>query len=248
MVRLNIDTLPPQELSDEVVASLTKEFIETGKAVWKKPFIIEKLRELGRNKCCYCESSVGVESKYMEVEHFYCKKKYKNKVVEWANLLPSCKRCNAQKGELDVDEIPIINPSDTDPREHLFLKNYRFSAKTEIGENTRKELNLNDFRQVTQKRFEVGDHIQEEIEKILEVISEGDLCERTLRKVCRKIRAILIECQINREYSATAATALLENQENYDQIKGFICKNYRSGWNDELESLEEGAREIALIK
>ena len=41
---------------------------------------------------------------------------YPDEVVDWDNLLPSCKRCNTTKGTHDVVTEPIINPFDIDPK------------------------------------------------------------------------------------------------------------------------------------
>ena len=39
----------------------------------------------------------------MEVEHFEDKKNNPNKVIEWENFLPSCKRCNGSKFTQDYN-------------------------------------------------------------------------------------------------------------------------------------------------
>ena len=95
---------PPKELTAEKVAKFTKQYQEKGTAVWQKPYIKERLMEMSHQKCAYCESPlVPAESQYMEVEHFWPKKPFSNKVVEWENLLPSCKTCNGKKGEHRTD-------------------------------------------------------------------------------------------------------------------------------------------------
>lgn len=90
----------PQQLTDTVKDELTQEFINTGKNVWAKTYIKSALLAMSHNKCAYCECKLDEESKYMEVEHFLPKDDYPNQVVDWNNLLPSCKRCNTKKGNM----------------------------------------------------------------------------------------------------------------------------------------------------
>ena len=66
------------------------------------PYINESLLSMSHNKCAYCELMLGEEVKYMEVEHFYCKKLYPDGVVQWDNLLHLCNRCNTNKGIYDT--------------------------------------------------------------------------------------------------------------------------------------------------
>ena len=69
------------------------------------------------HKCAYCESKE--ESGYLEIEHFFPKSIYPKLTFNWNNLLPSCKRCNIAKGNEDVKNIPIINPTTEDPEKLL---------------------------------------------------------------------------------------------------------------------------------
>jgi uncharacterized protein (TIGR02646 family) len=110
----------PAELSQEEVNRLTDEFKRNpDKPVWKKDFITKVLLEMSHGKCCYCECKIDEESKYMEVEHFHPKNQYKDEVVLWDNLLPSCKKCNIRKKEHDTIKEPIVNPAEDEPKEHL---------------------------------------------------------------------------------------------------------------------------------
>lgn len=236
---------PPPELDERTVKELTIEFIQKGAPVWNKEFIKEKLLEMSHGKCCYCECYIKEECKYLEVEHFLCKKKYKDDVVKWENLLPACKRCNSKKGELDVLLTPIIHPVNMDPREHIFLSNYRIKEKTEIGKNTWKELNLNDTGRVAIKRFEIGQKIVGLIEDIKDELLSNNCNEKFLRKVTRKIEVVLEECQPHKDYSATAATVLVKEAfSDYKEIKDLLVKNNK--WTEELEGLEKIAQNIAL--
>jgi len=88
---IKLDRVPkPVELTKKLQLKLTDEFKLTGKSVWNIGFIKTHLLRFSNNKCCYCEANIVEESKYLEVEHFHHKDTYKDEVLEWENLLPSC--------------------------------------------------------------------------------------------------------------------------------------------------------------
>src|SRR5690554_3867131 len=100
----------PVELTLAIEKELTDEFKKTGASVWRKDYITNGLLAYSNNKCAYCECDITEESKYLEVEHFHHKDSYPDEVVQWENLLPSCKKCNATKSSHDTYVEPIINP------------------------------------------------------------------------------------------------------------------------------------------
>jgi|GEM_PF-2621299 len=57
-------------------SSRTTEFTSTGESVWKRPYIKHALLQSSHSECAYCEANTAEESKYMEVEHFHCKKHF----------------------------------------------------------------------------------------------------------------------------------------------------------------------------
>jgi 5-methylcytosine-specific restriction endonuclease McrA len=117
---IKLDRTPkPIELTAELQDKLTDEFKLTGKSVWNIDFIKKGLLDYSNNKCCYCETNIKEESKYLEVEHFHHKGKYKDEVLEWDNLLPSCKKCNGTKNDHDTILEPIIDPSIIDPKKNI---------------------------------------------------------------------------------------------------------------------------------
>lgn len=246
MIRL-IALPRPVQLTDAMVEELTALFeSDSNIRVWNKPFITNSLLEMSDDKCCYCECKVNEESKYMEVEHFFCKDLYPEKVIEWENLLPSCKRCNINKGNHDVGLEPIIHPVINEPREHLTLKAYRFYAKTPLGKTTISVLDLNDIERLQQKRFEVGSGVTmelEELEMFIEVFLENPSSIRRT-KICSKLRRIMQLGQPNKEYSATVATAILTGDLYY------FAKNTLNDlglWDAEFEQLENGLQSIAFL-
>ncbi len=238
----------PIELTTEKIANLTQLFQKEGKSVWKQPYIERELMLLSNNKCCYCECRLGIEDKYMEVEHFLPKDTYPNEVVEWTNLLPSCSRCNKAKGRHDTNLYPIIHPIRDSPSVHLKLNCFFFRAKTEIGKTTINTLKLNDrVRLVTvrqnlcSKLIEQLDHLHELVE---EYVDGSFTSSQRKNRIINTFRQILIECTPLTEYAATASTIILQ-QENYTIIKNLFQE--QSFWDEEFEKLEQQALRCRLL-
>lgn len=72
-----------------------------------------------RERCMYCEDSRGTD-----VEHFWPKTRYPERVFQWINLLLICAACNRSKGgrfPLDSAALPLlIDPTADDPWDFLF--------------------------------------------------------------------------------------------------------------------------------
>ena len=95
MIKLDLPPKPDQ-LTKEFQEIKTQEFLSSGKTknVWKIKWLKDAVYQMAFGKCCYSEIRLVEESKYMEVEHYAPKSIYPDKVMEWGNLLPSCKKCN----------------------------------------------------------------------------------------------------------------------------------------------------------
>lgn len=238
---------PPTALTPQKVQQLTTEYsVDNSKSVWKGNGIEQQLLATSNDKCCYCECNTNSESKYMEVEHFKPKSLYPDDVVLWSNLLPSCKRCNTNKGNHDVIATPIINPYVDNPQQHLCFQAYRFYPLTEKGEQTIESVELNDFLRLTPERFKVGEKVIElliDLKSLLIQYDNGQNSTRTKNRIIRKLEGLLLESIPESEYAATTATVLL-NDENYQAIKQLFIKN--DLWTEEFEELETLAQSCAL--
>jgi uncharacterized protein (TIGR02646 family) len=226
VIRLNRGA-PPAQLDAATVAALTAEYLATEKSVWNVQYIRDALLALSGSKCAYCETNIAEESKYMEVEHFRCKEVNPLLVVEWTNLLPSCKRCNVRKGSYDVDaEGMILNPFSDNPGEHLYFKNYRVRWRSDLGRRT-------------------VDAIETSLEKIrdeLEEYLQGQQTTRKKNRVVRGLEKLLLESRGASEMSALAATILFEDP-NYVWIReNLIALDLWAG----LTALETSAQANAL--
>ncbi|MFV5365419.1 HNH endonuclease [Acinetobacter oleivorans] len=232
----------PSYLTAIKIKELTDRFKANNKdTVWKHSSIHSKLLESSSSKCAFCESPLQISATYMEIEHFKLKDKYPDEVVEWENLLPSCKRCNTSKGNHDVVSEPIINPFETDPKDHLSYAACRFYFKTELGEVTRDVLNLNDER-LMRPRFEVWNFIVDSIEDIhSQIINKTNLSRHDRNKLVK----LLTFCQSDQAFSAFASTAL-HNSPEYAEVKQILK---REGlWDEDLETLHQKSIKLVIDK
>ncbi|WP_139831334.1 MULTISPECIES: HNH endonuclease [unclassified Pseudomonas] len=227
----------PLCLSPNETARLTDIFKEKNISVWNFYELKSALLETSFGKCAYCECDLTKESKYMEVEHFRGKDTYPDDVMNWSNLLPACKRCNGTKGDHNVEEVPIINPYETNPREHFNFRLYRFRAKTNIGLETIGAFDLNNSDRAVMVRFEIGERLHEALIKARERLDayKLNLSTRTKNLLIGTVKSILAECQCSSEYAATTAT-ILHSDAEYSHIKNEIMK--LGFWDQELLDLD----------
>lgn len=72
-----------------------------------------------RERCMYCEDSRGTD-----IEHYWPKARYRERIFQWANMLLICAGCNRSKGDrlpLGEDGQPlVIEPTSEQPWDHLF--------------------------------------------------------------------------------------------------------------------------------
>ncbi|MDE5961687.1 MAG: hypothetical protein K2H08_08250 [Duncaniella sp.] len=241
-------TLPPKpaKLSENEQA-LTAEFNASGKkkTVWKKDYITKPLLEMSHNKCEDSETLTNQKSTYMEVEHFKHKDSYPDDVVKWGNLLPSCKKCNTTKGSLDVIATPIVNPLSDFPRDHLYVKGFRFYSKDEKGKNTIKAVALNDNTHFVNPRskmaFDIVDKLESEFSNLINSSRDIDRNAKV-----SSIKSILEDCGPASEYSAVVATYVLYEWDNLNTICEYLRAN--GYWDEDFEDIMSELDSIALPK
>lgn len=244
MIQLNRN-FTPALLTPNLVKTLTDEYKKTKATVWNIDWLKESLLVLSNGKCAYCECDLKEESKYMEVEHFEDKDNNPDKVMEWDNLLPSCKRCNGSKSSHDVIAEPIVNPFIDKPSNHLSFHLYRMKSKDVKGKTTIDVVNLNHTERAVQKRFEVGEELEKLIDTAyerLELYEQNKITQR-LNKLKNIVEEILIECQPSSIYSATCAT-ILNSNDTYLEIKKRMTS--LGLWNVELDYLDTTSKTIVL--
>ncbi len=246
MIKLD-RTTKPAKLTAELQKRLTDKFKVDGKPVWNKSFIKRALLNFSHDKCCYCEMNIKEESKYLEVEHFHHKDKYKDEVLEWENLLPACKKCNGAKGKHDTKNEPIIDPCKINPKNHLGYWRYRIKGLNQLGKLTISVLNLNDQDRLVRKRFEVGDAIQNKLEQLNELIDDyaSNIQTSTIRKnrIINGTKDVMKEGLPSSIYSAITATIILTDTEFISLKKKLLKLNF---WDEEFIELECGLSKVAL--
>lgn len=237
----------PVELTDEVCQQLTDKYKADKSSVWNKAYIKDALLKMTNRKCAYSEAPLNENGTYMEVEHFRCKEKYPDKVVEWGNLLPACKTCNDTKGEWDVEKNgDIVNPLVDNPRDYLFVKAFRYYAKNDNkkGEDTITVLNLNNTNQFTKPRseiyFRIIDTLRDNVEKLC-----SDDTPLKQKNTLNRIKQCLKEAFPQYPYSAVLATSVLESEE-YASMKKLV--QGKSLWDNQFVELENTLKSIALFK
>lgn len=235
----------PEYLTAEKETELMEKFRADGSAVWKNPNITDPLLLASHRKCAYCECRLQEVDSYMEVEHFKHKDKYDDGVVDWGNLLPSCKRCNTKKGTHDVLEDPIINPFVEDPKDHLRLDMAYFRPKDDMGRSTLEVLDLNSVDRLVVPRFMITTEIEGNVSAIQAALDlfVADRSIRRRNRLVATLKGTLKECQPDSEFAATSATFLHRNEQYVN-----ICASLREEglWDDELEELHQVSGAIRL--
>jgi hypothetical protein len=181
----------------------------------------------------------------MEVEHFLDKDTFPNDVVKWQNLLPACKRCNGSKSGHNVVNEPIVNPYESDPRDHFKFRLYRFRAKTDAGLETIGVVDLNNSDRAVLVRFEIGERLHETLLKARERLEtyKINLATRTKNLLIGTIKNLLKESQHYSEYAATTAT-ILHSDAEYTHIKSELIR--LGFWNQELIELDNSSLLLKL--
>ncbi len=247
MIKL-IRSFCPILLTPDFVKVKTEEYKRTKKSVWKIEWLKKSLMDLSHCKCAYCECNLSKGSNYMEVEHFEDKHNNEDKVMQWDNLLPSCKHCNIHKSTHDVKSEPIVNPFADDPREHLYFQNYRYKPKDKKGSTTIDVLQLNNGeRNMVYTRFEVGNKVEELIINSIEKYETYTNMHsvKNKNKLVAQVSEMLRLCQPESEYSATCATVLHTSSE-YLKLKNSL--KHANIWNQEMDRMDKQSSELCLIK
>ena len=114
-------------------------------ATWKSARRTQPLKEAlavlqrmagGRERCMYCVDSHGTD-----IEHFWPKTPYPQRMFEWPNMLLCCTECGRWKGNafpLDQGKPLLVNPTSDDPWQHLDFDPVtgNITARFDVATNT----------------------------------------------------------------------------------------------------------------
>ena len=248
MIKLELPPEPP-ELTEQK-ARLTAEYRNKEKAVWREGKVGEIIKrvlcEMTHNKCAYSEAPLGENGSPWDVEHFYPKDLYPKKVVEWGNLLPSCKICNSIKGKLDVKKTPIVNPLRDNPKEYLYVECFRYypiPEKKEVGRNTIDHLGLNDAEYFAGPRARTAIDLTNKAEGYLEELSEG-VSSRRGSRLRGDVLVLLKKAGPSRPYSAVIATHLLYECQVLPELEEKMRE--KGLWDEDLEEAKQALVSVAM--
>lgn len=236
----------PKQLTEKRQAQFVKKYKKDKSSVWRRKYIQDALRKSSSNKCAYCETDVSVKAQYMEVEHYYCQHHFSDLVVDWDNLLPSCKRCNNAKSDHNVAVEPLINPYFQNPADHIEVQGYSLVGKDSRGKAAVKVIHLNDSDRLIPVRVDIEEELNWSLVQIAVSQAEYAAGYQSAEKLCRIVEGIirlLKMAQPKIEFSAIIATFLLRNPD-YNQVVTWLrSQNLMSA---EAEALEKTAKAIAL--
>ena len=173
-------------------------------------------------KCAFCEGKPQ-ENGNIEVEHFFPKSIYPEKIFSWENLLPACRKCNDAKLTHDTGLQPIINPYDDDPDECFYYTDILIKPVNEDkkAQSTIAVCSLNSAR-LMKPRAEilVSLHVfTSNLQEALEDLEQAD----TSKKKQNKLRKISESLDIMEQ--------LTESQKSYSGYCAHylkFCKPYQS--------------------
>lgn len=248
MIKLDLPA-KPEQLTDEFVVERTQAFKDgTNKSPWNINWLREAVEGMAFGKCCYSEVRLNEEGKYMEVEHFLPKSIYKDKVMEWGNLLPACKPCNTAKGGHDTGKYPIVNPFVDDPKEYFYIDNkYCYQAKddSEKGKLTLTVLGLNHIKQFVMPRYRVASKLVDRIHYLKDNLIDSlpnnyrkdnfntnDI--EKINKHIHRLKNLMKNGNRKEEYAALTSTVILSDG-YYEMIEAFL--KIEGLWDDELQRL-----------
>jgi len=243
MIKLELP-IKPDKLTPEFQAAKTQEFRDTGNLVWNIPWLKEAVYNMSFGKCCYSEVRLGIESKNMEIEHFYPKSIYPEKVMDWGNLLPSLKKCNGIKNNHDTLIEPIINPFVDNPKNFFYLKACRYypqKSQKEIASRSIEKLALNDRKEFVIKRLEIENGIVAELRDRKIDFENYDIISIPIGRMKR----LLDQGNRKKEYSALVSTTILID-ENYIEIENLLKE--KTLWDNEFEDLKNELEFCALFE
>ncbi|MCU6671396.1 hypothetical protein M8013_22000 [Enterobacteriaceae bacterium H4N4] len=237
----------PEFFTREDLDSLTNQFKKEGTTVWHHHEVKSACLKLSDGKCAFCEVKLEEASTYNEVEHFKDKKTFPDDVIQWENLLPSCRHCNGSKQRHNVVLEPIINPCNDLPSEHLYMRGYRIKGKTTLGEMTVNVLNFNHKDHKFIPRCKAGDVIERSIDNAIEKL-EWFMDRQDVRRkniFLNYVEALLGECQKDSPFSAVSATTL-HNSDDYKLLKGVM--EVQGIWTDYMQTLHDDSLGLILAE
>jgi uncharacterized protein (TIGR02646 family) len=246
MIKLELSP-KPEKLTDEYVAGKTQEYKkDPSKKPWRVQWLKDAVFDLAFGKCCYSEIRLKEEGKYMEVDHFHPTSIYPDEVMEWGNLLPSCKKCNITKHDHDTRREPIVHPFVDNPKDYFYIDtdSYRYEVKgsdRKKAELTLRVLGLNDFSHFVTPRRRIG----KELIEVLDSVTNDLLGDYRTDIHIQRLKNLMKRKNRKEPYSALTSTIILSNT-HYRKIESYL--KTEKLWDNELQALKAELEFCSLTK
>lgn len=201
MIRLTKQAAPEtvrQRLADraEQYAQLKAQGLEIPDSVangYNHPEVKAVLKQETSDKCAYCESKVP-HVDHGDIEHILSKRHREDLRFAFDNLTYSCAVCNNKKRDYHDEQLPLLNPYQDIPDEHLapFGPMVMRRHNSDRGLITQRRLDLN--------RGELVERRQERLEQVAMLM---DQLARTTNSSIRNVleEQIRQECRMDKEYT-----------------------------------------------
>jgi len=173
------------------------------------------LFKCSHNKCAFCETIPC--GSYLEVEHYAPKNLYPELILDWENLLPSCRKCNNYKRDHDSISEPIINPCKVDPEpyfeyEILCIKPASNISNQSLALRTIQVCNLN-RRQLIEARAKL----------LIDLIYFNQQLEKSIQELNEMLT---FRKKRNRILNLEESFEILESFTKPEKIYSGLCKNF----------------------
>lgn len=151
---------------------------------YKTPKLKAHVTSECNEKCMYCESKV-THVYYGDVEHIRPKALFPTERLDPPNLGYVCAICNGAKSDFWNDEVPLLNPFDDDPADHLLVWGNHVARRpgSARGQLTAAKLELNRPALLERRKERIG-HL-EDLAHVYAMTAEGpvkDLIRAELRR------------------------------------------------------------------
>lgn len=160
---------------------------------YNHPDIKDLLRKETFDKCAYCESKVS-HSYHGDIEHIISKHHRPELRYDFQNLTYSCAICNNRKRDYHDDQVPLLNPYEDSPDDHLaaFGPMVMRRPTSDRGLVTQRRLDLN--------RAELIERRKERLEQVATLLDQR--ARTTAQAICAVLdEQIWQECESDKEFA-----------------------------------------------
>jgi len=97
-------------------------------SAYRNPEVKEHLIAEANGKCIYCESKI-THVYFGDIEHLKPKAIFPRERLDLSNLALACAKCNNAKSDYWDQHLPLLNPYEDDPDDHLIALGYLIARR-----------------------------------------------------------------------------------------------------------------------